>query len=51
MDAKNLFETPVTYRLARLEYAVGLAVATGLLLAHLGEVRWGWRPVCSSTST
>ncbi|MGW2813268.1 hypothetical protein [Streptomyces sp. NPDC001415] len=41
MDAKNLFETPVTFRLARLEYAVGLAVATGLLLAHLGEVRWG----------
>ncbi|RCH65702.1 hypothetical protein DT019_26695 [Streptomyces sp. SDr-06] len=40
MDAKNLFETPVTYRLVRLEYAVGLGVAAGLFFAHLGEVRW-----------
>uniref|UniRef100_UPI0030C68843 hypothetical protein n=1 Tax=Streptomyces bohaiensis TaxID=1431344 RepID=UPI0030C68843 len=40
MDARNLFETPTTYRLIRLEYALGLAVATVLLLANLGEVRW-----------
>ncbi|NJP66800.1 DUF4260 domain-containing protein [Streptomyces spiramenti] len=40
MDARNLFETPTTYRLIRLEYALGLAVATVLLLTHLGEVRW-----------
>ncbi|UPZ27745.1 hypothetical protein MUK60_07855 [Streptomyces sp. LRE541] len=40
MDAHNLFETPVTYRLIRLEYGLGLVVATGLFLAHLDEVRW-----------
>ncbi|WP_416971088.1 hypothetical protein [Streptomyces sp. 4F14] len=40
MDAKNTFDTPVTYRLIRAEYAVGLAVAVGFFFAHLGEVRW-----------
>jgi len=40
MDAKNLFETPVTYRLIRLEYALGLAVAAAFFLAHADEVRW-----------
>jgi len=40
MDAKNLFETPATYWLIRLEYAVGLAVAAGFFLAHADEVRW-----------
>lgn len=40
MDAKNTFDTPVTYRLIRLEYAVGLAVAVGFFFAHLTDVRW-----------
>ncbi|MFD5813726.1 hypothetical protein [Streptomyces sp. NPDC127038] len=40
MDAKNTFDTPVTYRLIRAEYAVGLAVAVGFFFAHITEVRW-----------
>ncbi|MER7979429.1 MULTISPECIES: DUF4260 domain-containing protein [unclassified Streptomyces] len=40
MDAKNTFDTPVTYRLIRVEYAVGLAVAVGFFFAHITEVRW-----------
>ncbi|MCD0484727.1 hypothetical protein LO771_20610 [Streptacidiphilus sp. ASG 303] len=40
MDAKNTFDTPATYRLVRLEYGLGLVVASALLLTHLGEVRW-----------
>ncbi|QNP68953.1 hypothetical protein IAG44_05475 [Streptomyces roseirectus] len=40
MDARNTFDTPVTHRLIRAEYAVGLAVAAGFFLAHLSEVRW-----------
>ncbi|WP_406002934.1 hypothetical protein [Streptomyces sp. NBC_00829] len=40
MDARNLFETPVTYRLIRLEYGLGLVVAAVLFFAHLDEVRW-----------
>ncbi|MER5462469.1 hypothetical protein ABT010_17650 [Streptomyces sp. NPDC002668] len=40
MDARNLFETPVTYRLIRLEYGLGLVVSAVLFFAHLDEVRW-----------
>ena len=40
MDAKNTFDTPVTYRLIRAEYAVGLAVALGFFFAHITEMRW-----------
>ncbi|MEU1694999.1 hypothetical protein ABZ590_27055, partial [Streptomyces hirsutus] len=40
MDGRNLFETPTTYRLIRLEYALGLVVAAVLFFAHLDEVRW-----------
>lgn len=40
MDSHNLFCTPVTYRLLRLEYAVALVGAALLLLQHLTEVRW-----------
>ncbi|HET9139828.1 hypothetical protein [Actinophytocola sp.] len=40
MDAANHFETRTTYRLIRLEYLVGLAVAVALFAAHIGEVRW-----------
>ena len=40
MDAKNLYETPTTFALHRLEAAVGLGVVVVLLLQHLDEVRW-----------
>ena len=40
MDPQNLFHTPVTYRLVRAEYLVGLAVAAVLALIHFGEIRW-----------
>jgi len=40
MDQQNLFETPVTYRLVRLEYLTALAVCIVLLIYHWGDVRW-----------
>jgi hypothetical protein len=40
MDMANPFETPNTYRLHRAEYLVGLAVVAGLLIWHIGQVRW-----------
>lgn len=40
MDQQNLFETPVTYRLLRLENLVALAICVGLLVAHLTQIRW-----------
>lgn len=40
MDPKNLFHTPTTYRLIRLEYLFYLAVAAGLAIAHLDEINW-----------
>ena len=40
MDQANPFETPRTYSLHRAEYLVGLAVTTGLIIAHFGEIRW-----------
>jgi hypothetical protein len=40
MDGRNLFDTPVTQRLIRLEYGLGLVVSVALLIAHLDEVRW-----------
>lgn len=40
MDARNLFVTPVTYRLLRAEYAVALLACAVLALAHLDEIRW-----------
>ncbi|MDI5962474.1 hypothetical protein POF50_007080 [Streptomyces sp. SL13] len=40
MDQANPFETPRTYSLHRAEYLVALAVTTGLIIAHLGEIRW-----------
>ncbi|MEU6673227.1 hypothetical protein [Streptomyces sp. NPDC046925] len=40
MDTKNLFMTPVTARLVRAEYGLGLVVALVLFFAHLGQVRW-----------
>jgi hypothetical protein len=41
MDSHNLFLTPVTARLLRLEYLAALAASAVLLLLHLDEVRWG----------
>ncbi|MFP3991449.1 hypothetical protein U9R90_29075 [Streptomyces sp. E11-3] len=40
MDQANPFETPKTFSLHRAEYLVGFAVSTGLLIAHIGEIRW-----------
>jgi hypothetical protein len=40
MDQANPFETPRTFSLHRAEYLVGFAISTGLILAHLGEIRW-----------
>ncbi|MCM6776394.1 hypothetical protein NDR87_20840 [Nocardia sp. CDC159] len=40
MDACNRFETPATFRLYRLEYAVALAVCVTLFVVHLDQVRW-----------
>lgn len=40
MDQANPFETPRTYSLHRAEYLAGFAVATGLMIAHLGDIRW-----------
>jgi len=40
MDFRNLFLTPTTYRLIRLEYGAALLALIILLVAHLDEVRW-----------
>lgn len=40
MDPKNLFQTPTTYRLIRLEYLFYLAVAAVLAIVHIGEINW-----------
>ena len=39
MDNHNLFETPTTYNLIRLEYLVFLSISITLLFLHLSEVR------------
>ena len=40
MDHANPIETPTTYRLHRAEYIVGFLVVTGLMIAHIGQIRW-----------
>lgn len=40
MDAANHFESPVTYRLIRLEYLVFLGVSLFLFIANWSEIRW-----------
>lgn len=40
MDPKNTFCTPGTYTVYRLEWLVGLGVATYLAVAHIEDVRW-----------
>lgn len=40
MDHANLFATPTTYRLMRLEYGVGLVVCVVLAALHLGDINW-----------
>ena len=42
MDSKNLFETPVTYHLHRLEYALLLCLCLVLFVQHLGQISW-WK--------
>jgi ABC-type phosphate/phosphonate transport system permease subunit len=41
MDAKNPFETPITFRLHRAEYLVGCAVSAILIGWHWRQVNWG----------
>lgn len=40
VDARNLFYTRTTSRLARLEWSVALAVSSVAALTHLSEIRW-----------
>jgi hypothetical protein len=40
MDHRNLFLTPATYRLIRLEYAVALLLSVVVFVAHFSAVRW-----------
>jgi len=40
MDAKNPFESPVTFRLHRAEYLVGFLLSIVFILIHLREIRW-----------
>jgi hypothetical protein len=40
VDQANPFETPKTFSLHRAEYLVGLAVTTGLIIAHATDIRW-----------
>jgi hypothetical protein len=40
MDQRNLFETPVTYRILRIENLAGLLVTLALLAIHVAQVRW-----------
>lgn len=40
MDKHNLFFTPATYRLARLDWAIVMAVLIALLVIHWREVDW-----------
>jgi hypothetical protein len=40
MDSRNLFETPVTYRLIRAEYTVALIGVIVLVVMHLSKIRW-----------
>lgn len=40
MDSRNRFETPVTLAHNRVEWGVGLGVASWLAIAHIGEINW-----------
>jgi len=40
MDSRNRFDSRGTHLLMRLEAFLGLAVAVGLALAHVKEIRW-----------
>jgi len=40
MDSHNLFMTPTTYRLVRLEYGAALATVVVLAIRHLDQMRW-----------
>lgn len=44
MDHLNRFESPLTYRMLRAEFAVALAVSIGYFLAHITEINW-WAAV------
>ena len=40
MDQANLFETPTTNRLLRLEFGLGAAASAALMLANAKKLRW-----------
>jgi hypothetical protein len=40
MDAKNPFESPVTFRLHRAEYLVAEIVIAALIIWHWHQIRW-----------
>ena len=40
MDAKNPFESPVTFKLHRLEYLVGFVLSIVLIILHFTQIRW-----------
>ncbi|MER7411431.1 MULTISPECIES: hypothetical protein [Streptomyces] len=40
MDSRNLFETPTTYRIIRLEYFAALVTVAVLVVLHWHEIRW-----------
>jgi len=40
MDARNRFETPATFALARIEWLALFGVCGWLAITHLGEIRW-----------
>ncbi|WP_070194823.1 hypothetical protein [Streptomyces oceani] len=40
MDSRNLFETPTTYRVIRLEYFAALVAVGVLVVQHWHEIRW-----------
>ncbi len=39
MDSRNLFETPTTYRLLRLEYTAALITVVVIAVMHLHQIR------------
>jgi hypothetical protein len=40
MDAKNPFESPVTFKLHRAEYLAGFVLSIVLILIHIQQIRW-----------
>jgi hypothetical protein len=41
VDVHNRYHTPLTWRLARLEYLALMVILSGLALWHRDQIRWG----------